>query len=86
MLREAVSYDDGAAQAHYQLGMVLEQADRAEEAVAALARAAERDPEYAPPHYALARIYRRLGRADDSKGALATFERLHRSQHEAKGR
>lgn len=86
MLREAVSYDDGTAQAHYQLGMVLEQTDRPEKALAALTRAAERDPEYAAPHYALARIYRRLGRADRSNQAMAVFERLHQNERKVQRR
>jgi len=77
LLRESVRYDDGFAQAHYQLGALLEQRNQLEEAVQELARAAACDPEYAEPHYALARIYRRQGRSADAARALAEFERLH---------
>jgi tetratricopeptide (TPR) repeat protein len=76
-LREAVSEEDGLAQAHYQLGLVLEQEERSGDAVAQLKRAADRDPAYAEPYYALARIYRRQGHADAAAQAIATFERLH---------
>jgi tetratricopeptide (TPR) repeat protein len=86
VLREAVRYDDGMAEAHYQLGMALEQAGRDADAAAALERAAQRNSEYAPTHYALARIYRRTGRADEAKRAMAVFERLHRKDREARQR
>jgi tetratricopeptide (TPR) repeat protein len=77
LLREAVRYEDGLAQAHYQLGVLLEQEGRLDEAVAELTGAARRDAAYAEPHYALARVYRRLGREAEASAALAAFETLH---------
>jgi tetratricopeptide (TPR) repeat protein len=77
LLREAVGYEDGLAQAHYQLGVLLEQEGRLDEAVAELTGAARRDAAYAEPHYALARVYRRLGREAEASASLAAFERLH---------
>ena len=84
LLREAVGYDDGLAQAHYQLGVLLEQDTRLDDAVSELTRAVGRDPEYAEPHYALARIYRRQGRAAEATAALSTFQKLHDARREAR--
>jgi tetratricopeptide (TPR) repeat protein len=84
LLREAVSYDDGLAQAHYQLGALLEQDARLDDAVSELKRAVDRDPAYAEPHYALARIYRRQGRAAEASAALSTFQKLHDAKREAR--
>jgi tetratricopeptide (TPR) repeat protein len=84
LLREAVGYDDGLAQAHYQLGVLLEQDARLDDAVSELMRAVDRDSEYAEPHYALARIYRRQGRAAEAGAALSTFQKLHDAGREAR--
>jgi tetratricopeptide (TPR) repeat protein len=84
LLREAVGYDDGLAQAHYQLGVLLEQETRLDDAVSELTRAVARDSEYAEPHYALARIYRSQGRAAEASAALSTFQKLHDAKREAR--
>jgi tetratricopeptide (TPR) repeat protein len=76
LLREAVRYDAALAQAHYELGVVLEQTGDTAGAVESLQRAANADRTYADPFYALSRIYRRQGRRSDADTALATFERL----------
>lgn len=84
LLREAVGYDDGLAQGHYQLGILLEQDNRLADAASELTRATDRDPAYAEPHYALARIYRRLGRGSEAGAALATFQKLREARREAR--
>jgi tetratricopeptide (TPR) repeat protein len=84
LLREAVGYDDGLAQAHYQLGVLLEQEARLDDAVSELTRAVDRDSEYAEPHYALARIYRRQGRSAEASAALSTFQKLHDARRETR--
>jgi tetratricopeptide (TPR) repeat protein len=76
LFREAVGYEGGLAAAHYQLGVLLEQTERVDAAIAELGLAATADPSYAAPHYALARIYRRQGRTADAAAALATFQQL----------
>lgn len=83
LFREALTYDQHFVRAHYQLGALLEQADRLAEAVNEL-EAATADPSYAEPHYALARIYRRQGRRREADAALATFQRLHEASREAR--
>jgi predicted Zn-dependent protease len=77
-----VKYDNSAAKAHYQFGVLLEQQDHLNEAIAALKHAAANDTTYADPHYALARIYRRQGKADAAAQAIATFQRLHDAKRE----
>ena len=70
LFRESISYDERFAIAHYQLGALLEQSERTEDAVKLLERAAALDETYAAPHYALARIYRRQGqRREGGRGA-----------------
>ncbi|MPZ18301.1 MAG: tetratricopeptide repeat protein [Luteitalea sp.] len=79
LLREAVRYDQASPRAHYELGRVLEELERAD-AVEALQRAVSLDASYPDPHYALARIYRVQGRAEEARQALATFKRLDAQQ------
>jgi tetratricopeptide (TPR) repeat protein len=76
LVREALKYED-LAQAHYQLGVMLEQHGSLDDAIAELKHAADRDPEYADPYYALARIYRAQRLTTDADVALARFQQLH---------
>ena len=75
VLDEALRHDPRLPQAHYQMGMVLEQLGDLDGAAASLRRAAEVDPSYAEPLYVLARIARRQGRDADAATALADFQR-----------
>jgi tetratricopeptide (TPR) repeat protein len=83
LFRESIEYDDTFAQAHYQLGALLEQMERPDAAIKELKRAAALDEAYPQPHYALARIYRRQGREDDAREAMTTFKRLFDAQQQA---
>lgn len=76
-LREAIRLEPGLAVAHFQLGNVLEDTGRTDEAVNEFKTAAHLDASYAEPHYALARIYRKLGKSADSKREVETYVRLH---------
>lgn len=82
LFREALTYDQGFAPAHYQLGALLEQRGRMDEAVKALRAATSADAAYAEPYYALSRIYRRQGRAAEANAAMAAFERIHDARRE----
>ena len=75
-LKESLRYDPGFAQAHYQLGVLLEKRQKPSEALEELDQAADLDPSYAEPHYALARIYRRMGEREKADKSIATFLKL----------
>jgi Flp pilus assembly protein TadD len=76
-LRQALQLDPQFAQAHFQLGTVLEDLGRNEEAVTELRQAAALDAAYAEPHMALARIYHKLGRAQDARAEVDIYLHLH---------
>jgi tetratricopeptide (TPR) repeat protein len=75
-LREAIRYDPGLPQAHYQLGRALEMQGQYEAAVQSLGHAATLDPAYPEPHYLLGRIYHRLGNEPLSKAEVDRFQEL----------
>jgi Flp pilus assembly protein TadD len=83
LLREALAYDAGLSQAHYQLGLALEKQARYPEAIKSLKEAAALDPLYPEPHYTLGRIYQRQG---DKEGAKRAFETHQRLKQQNRGR
>lgn len=76
-LRHALELDPRFASAHFQLGTVLEDEGRHQDAVAELLAAAAIDPSYAEPHMALARVYRKLGRNEDAHREVELYLQLH---------
>jgi tetratricopeptide (TPR) repeat protein len=76
-LREAVRLDPRFAQAHFQLGSVLEDRGHPEEALTELREAARLDPSYPEPHMAMARILHKLGREPEAKSEVQTYLHLH---------
>lgn len=76
-LREALRLDPKFAKAHFQLGTVLEDSGRPEEALAELEEAANLNATYAEPHMAMARILHRLGQEAEAKKEVETYRRLH---------
>jgi tetratricopeptide (TPR) repeat protein len=79
-LSEALSFDPGSPEAHYQSGLVLEKQHLDSMALAELRRAVELRPSYAEPYYVMGRVYHRDGAEADSARAFATFERLRVSE------
>jgi tetratricopeptide (TPR) repeat protein len=77
-LRESLHFDPDFAQAHYQLGVLLEKHNETSLAVMELNRAAALDQSDPQPHYVLARVYRRTGNQEQSRQELQTFETLHK--------
>ena len=75
-LQEAIRLDPNFAQAHFQLGNVLESTGQTDAAVSEFCDAARLDPGYAEPHFALARLYRRLGRESAARQEVQTYLRL----------
>jgi tetratricopeptide (TPR) repeat protein len=76
-LREAVRLDPKFAQAHFQLGNVLEQMGESRAAIGEFRAAASSDPGFAEPHFALARIYRKLGDESAAGEEVKIYLRLH---------
>jgi tetratricopeptide (TPR) repeat protein len=78
-LRQALGYGPQLAQAHYQLGRVLEMQGRYQEALDSLKTATTLAPGYADPHYLLGRIYHRLGFEPLSRTEISRFQELTRT-------
>ena len=79
-LHEAIRLDPQLAGAHFQLGGVLEDLGRAEEAVPEYRESARLDPRYAEPHFALARILHKSGQESAAQEEVQTYRRLHANE------
>ena len=79
-LRQAMVYDPHLAQAHYNLGRILEKRGKYPEAVEALNTAVVLDQQYPEPHYLLGRIYQRLGKLELAKTESERFQLLRTAQ------
>jgi tetratricopeptide (TPR) repeat protein len=79
-LREALSYDARLAQAHYQLGRVLEMQQQDRAALQSLNQAVALDSSYPDPHYLLGRVYQRLGEEQLAKTEIEQFKRLSKTR------
>jgi len=77
--REAVKYEPRLAQAHYQLGRVLEMQGSLQEAVQELNQAAALEPSYPEPHLLLGRIYHRLGQAQPAQAEIERYQKLKKA-------
>ena len=78
-LREAIRLDPAFAKAHFQLGTVLEDLERPEQALKELHEAARLDPVYPEPHMAMARVLHKLGQEAPAREEVQTYLRLHPS-------
>lgn len=79
-LHEAIRLDPNFAKAHFQLGTVLEDQGRREDALAEFRQAARLDPSYPEPHMAMARVLHKLGRESEADKEVETYRQLHDSQ------
>lgn len=64
LLRQSLALDASNWEAHYQLGVLLADQHKYEDAARELNEAIRLDPKQAMPHYRLARVYDRLGQPD----------------------
>ena len=78
-LRDAIRLDPKFAQAHFQLGTVLEGLKHPEAAITEMREAARLNPLYAEPHIAMARIYHKLGQESAARDEVQTY--LHLRPH-----
>ncbi len=82
LLRKSIAQNDGYWESHFELGVLLGQERKFEEAAREIRRGAELNPSDPVPHYHLARLYDRMG-----KTAEAGVERdLHARLSAAGGR
>jgi tetratricopeptide (TPR) repeat protein len=76
-LREAIRIDPNLAQAHFQLGTVLESLGRLDAAIVELQEAARLNAAYAEPHMAMARVYNQLGKKPEAQEQVKIYLHLH---------
>ena len=80
-LRRAVAIDDRFAEAHYLLGLLLRDTDRAQ-ALRALQRALDLNATFAPAREELARLYEDMGRPQDAIDQLEALAALEPTRPE----
>jgi tetratricopeptide (TPR) repeat protein len=76
LLRRAVSLDPAMTKAHLQLGILLSEQRRFDEAIPSLVEATRLDPNLGQAHYRLAQAYQRTGQKELAAQSFAAFERL----------
>jgi tetratricopeptide (TPR) repeat protein len=76
LLRKSIAENDRYWESHFELGLILEQERKFEEAARELRRSIELNPGDPVPHYRLARIYDRLGKTDEARAERAVHAKL----------
>ncbi|HLH01849.1 MAG TPA: tetratricopeptide repeat protein [Bryobacteraceae bacterium] len=76
LLRESIHLDPKDWEAHYELGVLLENRHAYPEAAAELQLAITENANQPMPHYHLARVYDRLGKPDEAKAQREIHQRL----------
>ena len=76
LLRRAVTLDPKMTKAHLQLGILLAEQKRFDEAIPSLVEATRLDPNLGQAHYRLAQAYQRTGQKELAAQSFAAFERL----------
>jgi tetratricopeptide (TPR) repeat protein len=76
LLRKAVALDPTLARGFLELGTLLSDQQRYEDAIEPLVRATRLDPRAAQAHYRLAQAYRRTGRTALAEQSLQMFQQL----------
>lgn len=80
LLRKAVALDPSLTRAHVELGALLFEQQRYEDAIRALNHAVRLQPDLAQAHYRLAQAYQRTGHKELAAKELAIFQKLKSSQ------
>jgi tetratricopeptide (TPR) repeat protein len=76
LLKRAVTLDPKMTKAHLQLGILLAEQKRFDEAIPSLVEAIRLDPNLGQAHYRLAQAYQRTGQKELAAQSFAAFERL----------
>ncbi len=82
-LSKAIRLNPNFAEAHLQLGIIVQREGQFEKSTELLQRAIQINPKVAAAHYRLALAYQRLGQAERAKAEFETFKRLD-AQSQAK--
>ena len=83
LLEKVLKQDSGQGLGHLDLGIVLAQAGRNEEALRELTVAAKLIPEDVNVHWRLGRLYRSMGKIDEAKAEFAKASSLNKAADEA---
>ena len=81
-LEKALALDNNLAEAHTELGEVLDMRGEAEAARRELERAVQLDPKSSAAYYRLGQVYRKLKEPEQAQKALAKFEQLKTEEHQ----
>ena len=76
LLRKSIAVNDGYWESHFELGVLLGEQRKFEEAVREMRRGAELNPSDPVPHYHLARLYDRMGKAAEASAERELHARL----------
>lgn len=80
MLQKAIVLNPSFAEAHYELGKALLQADRMDDAIVALKESVDLKPELAQAHYQLGQLYQKLGNAALASEHFRLFEASNKQE------
>jgi tetratricopeptide (TPR) repeat protein len=76
LLRKSIARNGEFWESHFELGVLLDQRERFEDAAREMRRCIELNPEDPVPHYRLARLYDRLGRTAEARAERELHARL----------
>ncbi len=75
-LNLALALDPNFAEAHLQLGLIVQQEEQPEASISFLQRAIQSNPKLAAAHYRLGITYKRMGQAEKAKAEFHLYEKL----------
>jgi tetratricopeptide (TPR) repeat protein len=76
LLRKSIAQNDSFWESHFELGVLLDQQGKFEEAAREIRRGVDLNPNDPVPHYRLARLYDRLGKTDEARAERALHAKL----------
>lgn len=79
LLHSAIALDPSLAEAHFELGVVLEDQGQTAQAASEFERAIAIDPQWAEAHYRLGQAYRQAGEGNKARKELDEAEHLRKS-------
>jgi len=83
LLERSIKLRDDIRLAHLDIGVILTEQKRYQEALAALQRAQKLDPAQPEVHYRLGRLYQAMGNVDAAKEEFAKVQQLHQKEEES---